>query len=78
MTGDVDLQLRRAPALPELVAKYCFDVVERGRMYNFRPLSGEKNIHGTYEDLFPLVCSWISSPLGLTVNIRQTGTPTSL
>lgn len=38
----------------------------------------EQNIHSTYEDLLPLVCSWISSPLGLTVNILQSGTPTSL
>lgn len=38
----------------------------------------EQNMHSTYEDLLPLVCSWISSPLGLTVKILQSGTPTSL
>lgn len=32
----------------------------------------------TYEDLLPLVCSCMSSPLGLTVKILQSGTPTSL
>lgn len=78
MTDNVNLQLRCAPAPTELVAKCCFDEVARGCIYNFRTLTNEQNIHGTYEDLFPLVCSWISSPLGLTVNILQSGTPTSL
>ena len=32
----------------------------------------------TYEDLFPLVLSCISSPLGFTVKILQSGTPTCL
>lgn len=32
----------------------------------------------TYDDLFPLVLSCISSPLGFTVNILQSGTPTCM
>lgn len=68
---DVNRQLRTAPR--------SFDEVERGRMDTIlEHLTGERRIRGTHEDLFPLVCSWISSPLGLTVNIRQSGTPTSL
>lgn len=32
----------------------------------------------TYEDILVLACSWMSSPLGLTVKILSSGTPTSL
>lgn len=32
----------------------------------------------TYEDMLVLACSWMSSPLGLTVKILFSGTPTSL
>lgn len=33
---------------------------------------------GTHDVLLPLACSRINSPLGFTVNIRHTGTPTCL
>lgn len=33
---------------------------------------------GTYDDMLVLACSWMSSPLGFTVKILFSGTPTSL
>lgn len=56
----------------------CTDYHNNKHILQFRSLTVEVNIHSTHEDLFPLVCSWISSPFGLTVNILQSGTPTSL
>lgn len=56
----------------------CTDYRNNKHILQFRSLTVEVNIHSTHEDLFPLVCSWISSPFGLTVNILQSGTPTSL
>lgn len=42
-------------------------------IFIFKPYSLQ-----TYEDLLPLVLSWMSSPFGLTVNSLVSGTPTSL